>query len=167
MTIRRLADEMQLVAAIIPVNMATAGNAGDWVSLKHFRHVSVIVFKGIGAAGEDPVISILQAQAVAGTGSKALNTSRLSAKVGATALSAVGLFTEVTQAAGATYTDLVGAENEALWVFDIDAEDLDVENGFDCLSVSIADVGATAQLGCALYLLSGPRYATIANAIID
>lgn len=164
--IRRLADEFQLVAGIIPLDLQTA-RAGDWVSLKYYNHCSIIVFKGIGTAGDDPVISILQASAVAGTGSKALNTSRLSAKVGATALNAIGTFTETTQAAGATYTDATSAENEALWVFDVNAEDLDVEGGFDCISVSIADTGTNAQLGCALYLLSGTRQTPPPSAIVD
>ncbi len=164
---KRLAEEMQLVAAIIPVNLATAANAGDWVSLKKYRHCSIIILKGIGIAGEDPVISVLQATAVAGTGSKALNTEKVWSKVGATALSAVGTFTEITQAAAATYTDLVAGENEALWVLVVDAEDLVVEGGFDCVSVSIADSGATAQLAAALYLLSEPRHTPPGSAIVD
>jgi hypothetical protein len=167
MHIRRFADEFQVVPAIIPVNLATGANAGAWVSLKNYSHCTIAIFKGIGTAGEDPVISVLQATAVAGTSSKALNTARLSAKIGATTLAAVAAFTEVTQAAAATYTDAASAENEALWLIDVNAEDLDVENGFDCLSVSIADVGTNAQIGCALYILSGPRYTPPPTAIAN
>jgi hypothetical protein len=164
--IKRLADEMQLVSAIIPVDLATGANAGDWVSMKNYNHCSIIVFAGAGTAGQDIVLAPLQATAVAGTSSKALQISRISSKVGT--LTSVGTFTEVTQAAADTYTDAVSGEAQNLWVIDINAEDLDVENGFDCVSISIADTGATAgKIGAALYLLSGPRHTPPPSAIVD
>jgi hypothetical protein len=43
-------------------------------------------------------------------------------------------------------------------VFQIEADQLDRANGFDCVNVSCSDVGNNAQLGCALYVLYGLRY---------
>jgi len=111
---------------------------------------------------------VKQAQDVSGTGAKALNFTRVDAKVGAQ--TGIGTFTTVTQAAGNTYTDAVSAEAQGLFVIDIQADDLDVDNGFDCVQVSIPDTGsAGAQIGCALYLLHEPRYAaaTLPSAIVD
>jgi hypothetical protein len=151
-----LTERTQLVAAIIPVDLSTAANNGDWVSLKNYDELDIIILKAAGTAGDDPVLTVKQATDVAGTGAKALNFTRVDAKVGAQ--TGIGQFTKNTQAAGSTYTDLVSAEAQGLFVIHIEGQDLDKANGFDCVQLSIPDVGANAQLGCALYLLSVPRY---------
>lgn len=151
-----LVETCQIVSAIVPVNLATAANNGDWVSLKNYDRVSIVVFKGAGAAGEDPVITLQQATDVSGTGAKALNFTRVDKKVGTQ--TGIGAFTTATQAAAGTHTDTDSAEAEGLFVIEVAAADLDVANGFDCVQVSIPDVGATSQIGCALYILRGARY---------
>lgn len=165
----RLAETIQMVAGIIPVNLQTAANDGDWVSLKNYGHVAIVVLKGAGTAGEDPVLTVRQAQDVAGTGAKALTFDTIYAKVGAQ--SGIGAFTKVSQAAANTYTDATSAEAEGLFVIEFEAEDLDLANGFDCIQVQIPDVGAgaTPQIGGALYLLSEPRYGgePLPSAIAD
>lgn len=163
-----LVEEVQIVAAIIPVDSQTGANTGDYVSLKKYERCSVVIFKAAGVAGDDPVITVTQAQDVAGTGVKALNFTRVDAKVGAQ--TGVGTFTAVTQAAGNTYTDLVSAEAQGLFVIEFKAEDLDVNNGFDCLKVAVPDTGAGgAQLLCGLYILRGCKYASnpLPSAIVD
>lgn len=160
-------ENHQIVSAILPLDLQTA-RAGDWVSMKHFGHCTVILFAGAGTAGEDPVITMQQATAVAGTNAKDLLFDTIYKKATAgTALTAIGQFTKVTQAAAATYTDATHAEIEKIYVIEFDAEDLDVNNGFDCLQISVADVGVAPQLGCALYILSNPRYAPPLSAIVD
>jgi hypothetical protein len=152
-----LTEEAQIVAAIIPVDLSTAANNGDWVSLKGYDELDIIIFKGAGTAGDDPVITLKQASDVAGTGAKALNFTRVDSKVGVQ--TGIGQFTKNSQAAGNTYTDLVSAESQGVFVIHVEAQDLDKANGFDCVQISIPDVGANAQLGCALYILSEARYA--------
>jgi hypothetical protein len=163
-----LVEEAQIVAAIIPVDSQTGANNGDWVSMKNYDRCTVIVFKAAGVAGDDPVITIKQATDVSGTGAKALNFTRVDAKVGAQ--TGIGTFTTVTQAAGNTYTDLVSAEAQGLFAIEFKSEDLDVNNGFDCLQLSVPDTGAAgAQLLCGLYVLRGARYGSVPtpSAIID
>jgi len=53
----------------------------------------------------------------------------------------------------------VSAEAEAIIAVDIKAEDLDVDNDFDCVRLDVADVGSNAQLGCGFYILYEPRSA--------
>ncbi len=163
-----LAEAVQVVSAIVPVDSQGGANAGDWVSLKNFDRCTVIVFKAAGVAGDDPVLTLEQATAVAGTAAKALNFTRIDAKVGAQ--TGIGAFTTVSQAAANTYTDLVSGEAQALWLIEVKAEDLDVNGGFDCVRISVPDTGAGgAQLLCALYVLRGARYAGagLPSAIID
>lgn len=152
-----LVEEAQIVSAIIPVDSQSGANTGDYVSLKGYDRCTILVFKAAGVAGDDPVLTVTQAQDVAGTGVKALNFTRIDAKVGAQ--TGIGTFTKVTQAAANTYTDAVSAEAQALWAIEFKSEDLDVNNGFDCLKVAVPDTGAAgAQLLCALYILRGARY---------
>jgi len=163
-----LVEEAQIVSAIIPVDSQSGANNGDWVSMKGFDRISVIVFKAAGVAGDDPVITIKQATDVSGTSAKALNFTRIDAKVGAQ--TGVGQFTTVTQAAGNTYTDTVSAEAQGLFVIEFKSEDLDTNNGFDCVQLSIPDTGsAGAQLLCGLYVLRGARYGSqpLPSAIVD
>lgn len=162
-----LTEKIQIVSAIVPVDLSAAANNGDWVSLKNFRRCLVVFHGAAGTAGQDPVITMQQATAVDGTGAKALNFTRIDAKVGT--LTAVGVFTKVTQTAANTYTDAVSAEAQKIMCIDIGPEDLDLANGFDCIQLSIPDVGAAAQLGSALYLLYDARYAqeVLPSAIVD
>lgn len=163
-----LVEEAQIVAAIIPVDSQTGANTGDYVSLKNYERCTIIVYKAAGTAGDDPVITVTQAQDVSGTGVKALNFTRVDAKVGAQ--TGVGQFTTVTQASGNTYTDAVSAEAQGIFAIEFKAEDLDVNNGFDCLKVAIPDTGsAGAQILCALYVLRGAKYGSqpLPSAIVD
>lgn len=159
-------ENNQLVAGIIPIDLATGANNGDWVSLKNYRHVTCVLYKAAGTAGDDPIFKIQQATAVAGTAAKDLLFDTVYVKSGT--LTSVGTFTKVTQTAATSYTDATHAEVQAIYVVEFDAEDLDAENGFDCIQMSVADVGAGgAQIGCGFYILSNPRYTPPQSAIVD
>lgn len=161
-----------IIPGFQPLDLQTA-RAGDYVSLKNWGHCTVVLYKGAGTAGDDPVLTFEQATAVAGTGVKnlAVVTYRYQ-KQAATDLTGTGTWTKVTQSASQDVTlNTTSAEEAGMYVFEIDAEDLDVGGGFDCLRVSVADTGTNAQLGSLFYVLSCPRFAqapaNLANAIID
>lgn len=152
----RLIDELQICAGFGPVDMQAAANTGDWVNLEDYESCLVILFKAAGTAGDDPTLTLLQATDASGTGSKALNFTRIYKKQGT--LTSIAAYTEVTQSAANTYTDATSAEVAAIWAVEVKAADLDVAGGFTFMLASVADVGSNAQLGCLLYLLSKPRY---------
>ncbi len=166
-----LVDTMQFVEGFPTVDLSSGANNGDWVSLKDWGHIAIIFRSGVGTAGQDPTLTIEQAQDVAGTGAKALDFTTIYRKQGATDLSAVGAFTKTEQAAANTYTNLTAAEEALIWVVEFDTPELDSNNGFDCIRATIADVGANAQPGDLLYILSQPRYAHSAenmpSALVD
>lgn len=165
---KHILEKMQIVSAIVPVNLATGANAGDWVSLKHYGRCAIVLFTGVGTGSNDPTMTLLQATSVSGTSSKALTFTRADYK-DATALTSLGTFTTVTQTAANTFTVAGSTTMQKLWVIDIKAEDLDIDNGFDCLQLSVADVGSNSQLGCALYLLHEPKDASssLPSAIVN
>jgi len=162
----RLVEAAQIVGGISPIDLNDGSNAGDWVCMKNYGHCTVILYAAVGTTGSDPVITLDQATDVSGTDTKALNIDEIYHKVG-TLLSTVSAFTRVTQTAGDGYDShpIAGAETENIIVIEVDRDDLDADNGFDCLNVAVAQMGA-AKIGCVLYILSEPRY-TGADAISD
>lgn len=161
-----LPEVMNIVSGVTAVvkDLAASATAGAWVSLKNYERCTVLIAKAAGVAGDDPTITLLQASAVAGTGSKALAISNgVYTKRHASALPAT--WTLEAASTSNTFTSTTLAEELALIAIPIRTEDLDVDNGFDCISVSIADVGSGgAQTAVILYLLDGPRYAPILTA---
>lgn len=154
-------ENHMIVGGFRPVDMSAAANDGDWVSLKHYKHVSIVFWGAIGTAGQDPTVTVQQASAVAGTGAKALNlnSAKVFKKQAATDLTAVGQWSSAAADVSTnTWTNTDAAEQEELVVIEIDADELDVDNGFDCVRATVADVGAAAQLGALFYILSEPRY---------
>ncbi len=170
-------EKNQVVPAFVPVAMNAGAPSVDWVSMKDYGRCAIVFFKAIGTNGEDPTITLLQAPLVSGSGSKALNITRVDKKQAASNLLAVGTFTTSTSTTPATHdtfatntwTNSDLAEQPAVVIIDVKAEDLDIDNGFDCLSFTIADVGTNAQLGCALFILHEPKYAAapLPSAIVD
>jgi hypothetical protein len=158
-----LGNIFDIVPAIIPLDLQTA-REGDWVSLKNAQGVAIVFFKGAGTAGDDPDLTVEQATDVAGTSAKDLAVvTEVFTKQGT--LTAEGSWSKVTQsAAAAVALDATSAEEEGLYVIQVEADQLDVDGGFDCVRVKVADTGTNAQLGAALYILYGLRHqATPAN----
>lgn len=151
-------EKCQIIPAFVPVNMAGGANTGDWVNIRNYDRCAIVFVAGVGAAAQDPTITVLQAQSDGGS-SKALNFTRVDTKQ-ATALTSVAAFTEVTQADGNTYTNATSGELQNLFVIDISTQDMDIANGYDWIQASIADTGSTSKVGVMLYILHDPKYSS-------
>lgn len=153
---RHILEKVDIVSGIVPINIGSA-RTGDTISMKNWGRCAIVFFKAAGSASEDPTITVEQAINITPSSAKALTFTRIDTKQGT--LTSVGTWTTTTQSAAGTYTNTTASENEAIWVVDIKAEDLDVDNGFDCLRVTIADAGSANQIAAVLYILHEPRYA--------
>jgi len=151
----RLVEQAQIAIAFNPVDLAAGNVASDWVSLKNYERLSIVLIKNTGTGTEDPVITLQQAVNVAGGSAKPLTVTRFDRKTGAD-LQAIGQFTAVNQAAANTVT-VEGGET-SITVIDILPETMDVDAGFDCVNFTIADPGTTVSIACGLFILWGPRY---------
>lgn len=149
-------DKIDLVSGIVPINIGSA-RSSDVISMKNHGRCAIYFHKAAGSASEDPTITVLQATSITPSSAKAVNFTDVYTKQGT--LTSVGTWTKTTQAAGNTYTNATASENEACWVIDISADMLDVDNGFDCLQVTIADAGSVNQLAALTFILHEPRYA--------
>ncbi|VTR96796.1 hypothetical protein [Tuwongella immobilis] len=154
-------ETLQVASGLLPVDFATSNagaRTGDFVSLRHYRRLAILLFKDGGTAGEDVTLTIEQAKDAAGTAIKPLLFDTIYRKQGSD-LATVNSWTRTRQTAANTYTNTTSAEDELIWVVEIPAESLDSSNGYTHVRGSVNDVGTGAQLGCVLYLLSEPRYA--------
>lgn len=167
-----LVEQAAIVSIVLPKDMHGSANPGDWVSMKNYDKCTFIVHKGKGTDGQDPAFTLTQSAVVAGSNPKPLKLTTVWLKQGAD-LKAIGGFTRVDQAdataALGVYTNTDSAQAEGLYVIEVKAEDLDRDNGFDCVNLSWADVGGNAQIGGAIAILWGARYAGagLVSAIID
>lgn len=141
-----------LSTGFTPVDMQTATNTGKRVSLRHADGVDIVLFKGAGTAGQDPVITLNEHDASTGGTSQVLAALTKRYQKQETTLDGDETWSKVTQAAASTMTlDGTSAETEGIYVIPLEAADL--SDGFDYISVDVADVGGNAQLGCVLYVL--------------
>lgn len=167
-----LGNAFDLIAGWLPLDLQTARD-GDYISLKNAGGVDILIMKGAGTDGDDPTFTFTQASAVAGTGAKNLAViTEYYEKEAATDLTATGTWTRVTQAASHQVAPGdPSAQSAAMYLFHIEADQLDADNGFDCLRVSCSDVGTNAQLGAALYILTDLRRRTapqnLPSSIVD
>ena len=162
------AETHQVVSGFVPVISGSATD-GDWVSFKHYNRCTVVYFGAAGTGGDDPTLTFGQATDVSAGGDKPLavvDTIHIKADAD---LTTIGVNTKVTQTAAATYLDATHAEIQKIYMIDVTAEELDVAGGFDCMRVTVADVGTTDQLSAMLYIMSEPRYGQdiLESAIVD
>lgn len=171
-----LLEQVQIVPAYVPGTDINTDADGDWVSLKNYGRCLVLFHKAAGSGGDDPSIKLQQATDVSGTSAKALTFDHIYHKIGATALSAIGTFTRVALTTATDDLDLVSVNGtdmltdvgETMIGVDVKAEDLDVDNGFDCLRLQIeGDDLSNANLSAAYYILYGSRQSRPLSAIAD
>lgn len=140
-------------AGIVPVDSQTAAMTGKRVSLKNAGGVTIVVFKAAGTANDDPVLDLQQHTADTGGTTADLDIiDHYYIKQEAT-LDGDETWTRVTQAAASEVTlNTTSAETQMIVVIEVDARSL--SDGYDYVSLDIADTGAAgAQLISCLYLL--------------
>lgn len=157
---------MDLVKVVEAIKPQTGGSArsGDWVSLKNWHHLTILVQIAMGNAATT-AITVDKATDVSGTGESAgitlANAYRI--PVGASASD-----TPTKLASGASITSAATGSGSEIYAIEIDPAELGA--GFDCVELELGASNA-ANLVSALYILSGPRYgaqaSNIPSAIVD
>lgn len=151
----RLDEHAKILKATSGLLLTSTVGDTTYVSLKNYRKLSIIVSIADGTTVTGSTITLKQATAVAGTGEKALAFTRMLANVDYAA-SATMVETAVTSN---TFTTQTTNSLDSLYIIDVDADTLDVANGFDCVRLDGTGHAATASRGvCVMYVLSGPRY---------
>ena len=144
------------------VDLATAGLTSlPYVNMTGYFQCNFVFLKKAGGSGQDPVISMQQAQAAAGTGVKALTFENIFTRTSASSIGAGGVEvdTHVTQVAASTWTAAIG-NHEAIIQIPVFASWLDrnASTPYAWVRPSVSDPGATAQVMTVLALLSPARH---------
>lgn len=154
-----LLENIDIVVGVPPADF-NSDQAGDYVSLKNYDGCLVVVTKAAGTAGDDISLQLYQATDVSGTSEKALSAIRaVYYKVGTQ--TAVGAFTKLAMSATADYDTaaLTTGGVQGLFVVNVRASDLDVDNNFDCLCFKNDGTDlSSACNGTVHYILYGARY---------
>jgi len=146
---RQLIQDAHIVQALEPKSVSTV--TPDYVSLKNYQHVTAIISLTCSTGVAACAVTLKQATAVAGTNEKALGFSYVWKNED------VATADTLTKTAVSSNTFSSAADvKEKLYVIEVDSDALDVDNGFDCFRVALADAAAT--VASVVYVLSQPRY---------
>lgn len=143
-------EQYKIVNALFPVNATGAAKSSDWLCLKNYHHVAFIISFGVSLVGT-PAITLDQATDVAGTGSKTLGFSNI--WVNATAATNDVL----TKTAVTSDTHSKTAVSNQVFVVEVDADSLDLDNDFNCVQVDISTPGANDTY-VSIVAIAEPRY---------
>ena len=148
----KLVDVAKVVQGCPPAALDTAAGDGDYVSLKNFDRLTILLAVKNATTVTGGVITLKQATAVAGTSEKALAFSKVWAN---TDTNAGDTLTEIAVTSDTFTTDTTNSKN-LLYVIEVKADDLDRANGFDCVRIDSASMANA--VGAVLYVLHGTRY---------
>jgi hypothetical protein len=146
-----LGRTLDVSVGAVPVDLSTAAVTGKRVALRNAQGLTVILFKGLSAAGgEMPVLTFNSW--LASSGGSALPIAgaidHYYAKSAVT-LAGTEAWTRIAQTAASTVTLPAGeAVKQGIYVFELDGTKL-----ADTYRYVSVDVGASAQLGSVLYVL--------------
>ena len=145
-----LAKEAKIVLANVPVDINNLAVTGDYVSMKGYGHLTIVL--QFGANGTGVALTLKQSTDVTNSLSdeKALSFTKIYTNVGLAT-------TDLTETAVTSDTITLGNDPNNLYVVEVDARDLDVNNGFDCVRFNYAS-GAGTTLLSVLYVLTEPRH---------
>lgn len=156
-----LTEQVKPVIGLDPVTPSTS--TPDYVSLKYFERICIVILVKNATTVTGSAITVKQASAVAGTGEKAVSFTKAYRNVD-TGAAGGDVLSEFAVSSDTFTTQAVNSKN-AMYVIEIKAEDLDVNNGFDCIRAGTGD--GTATTITVLYLLYGAKVPTTSSAITD
>jgi len=155
-----LPEHCKIVNLLAPAADA-AGRTGAYVSLKHSLKAWIKVHITQGNAATI-LLSLLQASAVAGTGSKVL----VNAVPIWSNLDTATSDTLVARTAAVNYTTDAGVALKQV-IFEIDAAKLDVAGGFDCIGLSTGASNAANITAAEILIATRYPAATPPTAVAD
>ena len=145
-----LTERLKPIVMAVPVNTTGAAVTGDYVNLKYYRRLMIVISQGAWAGGT-PAVTLKQAQDASATGEKALSFNCYYSTTGLTS----DTYTR-TAVTGDTFN--LTATANTVTVLELIDTDLDLNNGFTHVRLNIASPGANADMICVLGLLGDPDH---------
>jgi hypothetical protein len=144
-------------------NVSAAATNGIYASMKHAKRLNILVLLDVGTDTQNITFTLGQAKTAAGGSVKALNFTSVHYKAGAN-LAVVNAW---TKQAAVTRKDPVASVVETIsgvaslqkaFLFIVDEEDLDTNEGFTFVRLEMTDPGAAARTGSVLYIATEVSY---------
>ena len=146
-----LVQEKKLIWAAEPKNYTGATMTAEYVSMKGYDHLTIVIQTGAWAAGT-AAVTLLQ------------STDVTNSLADAAAIAFTSMWSD--EVAGGTLVENAVTANtfnldtaNKLYVIELDAAQLNVDGGFDCVTLAVASPGANADFYGVIYILGGTRYA--------
>lgn len=155
----------QMVSVVAAAGLLLTSTLGDttYISMKGYRRLQIQIAIADGTTVTGSTITLKQATSIAGANEKALAFSRMLANVD---YATSKVMTE-TAVVSNTFTTQTTNSKDSFYIIDVDADDLDAANGYDCVRLDGTGHAATASRGVVVtYNLYGARYNGI-NPLVD
>lgn len=127
-------EQIAVLATINPASQGAGTTNSGWVSMANVHRVMALIEVGTFGASATVDAKVQQAQDTSGTGAKDITGKALTQMLAA------------------------GGDNKQA-IINVEAQELDVANGFDCVQLSVT-VGTAATGTSAVVLGVNPRFAT-------
>jgi hypothetical protein len=150
----RLDEQVYSVQAACCAALTTTVGDCVYVSMKNYRRLRVTIDVLNATTVTGGTVTLKQATAVAGTSEKALAFTRMLANID---VGASQVMVETAVSNNTFVTDTTNSKR-LRYVIDVDADDLDSANSFDCFRVDVT--GMANAVGNVVYDLYGARYLT-------
>lgn len=154
-----LSEQVKIVEGLLGV--VPSSSTPDYVSLKNYERCAILIQVKNATTVTGSAITVKQATSVAGGGEKALSFTKAYRNIDTAAADALAEFAVSSD----TFTTNSTNSKNLMYVIEVKAEDLDVNNGFDCIRAGTGD--ATAATVTVTYLLFGAKFPTTTAAITD
>lgn len=159
---KNLSDQIQHVHAFGPAVPSSA--SPRWISLKNVDAIEVVIQVLNATTVTGSAVTLSQATAVAGTSAKTLAFTTYYSNVDPSA----NANTTKQTASSNTFTTLTTNSATAIYRIPIDPATLDVNNGFDCVRVALANAtAATVSAHYNIVTSDGGNYTTMASVLVD
>ena len=153
MATNRFLDTLNIQPIAVNEGTGTAANT-DWVDLEHYASAIFVMIAEDGGTGDDTEFKVQQATDNSASGAKDVEPLSYYHKDHASALSASGSYSVTT----ANDYDIDG-DDENIVLVEVGADQLDVNGGFNYVSLRHDNGGANTKTFTAAVILCGPRYA--------
>ncbi len=152
-----LVREAKFVPISVPKDYSSAASTTEYVSMKAYNKITFVIYTGAWAAGT-AAVTVKQATDVSNSLSdeKAVTFTRMW----------TGTTDALTETAVTSSTFNLAAAS-TLYVVEVNDAMLDVNGGFDCVSLQVASPGANADLYSIVAICQGGRYTTTPSSIVD
>lgn len=147
----QLAEQTKIVTGLTPTS-APSGVSPRMISMKQYSRVSIIITVGNGTTVGGSAITLNQATTVTNTSGKALAFTTAKRNLDCAAGDALADFTVASN----TFTTDTTNSKQLMYVIDVNEDQLDLANNFDCLNVAVGN--ATNTVVSVVYVLYPAEY---------